>query len=214
MIQKKWTLLSLSAASLFMASCDDGENIEEMHEATLEIDRIKNETIEGLNELYALENDLQERFSETLETDTDLATLADGSSPVFANIASRQEIINQLETNQDELGTNKDTLDTYEGEQLQQQEVDDVTAQVDTFNEHLSSYREMYQLSLDNQRVYFTSLSDEEATYDDFVEGIQSVNEERQSVREHLLELDDELVVLDESVQTLMNTMEELLNEE
>lgn len=214
MIRKRWTLATISALSLFLASCDDGENVEGMQEATEEIDRLKTEAVEELNQLYAIETDLQSSFSDTLESDGELATLSDGSSPVFENIESRRTILDTLEEKEDEMNSEKETLESYEGERLDQNEVDEVTAVVDTFIEHLSQYRTHYLESLTSQEDYFSSIASDDATYDDFADGIQTINDERDELRDHLLEIDSTLVELDESLGQLSTTIEDELAEE
>lgn len=214
MIQKRYTLVTISALSLFLASCDDGENVEGMQEATQELDRLKTETADELNQLYDIEADLQESFSETLETDGELATLNDGSSPVFENIESRRTVIDSIEENETEMESHQDTLASYEGERLNQDEIDEVTSDVDTFREHLAQYRDHYLETLSSQEDYFTSIANEDATYDNFSDGIQSINEERDELRAHLLEIDDVLVELSSSLDQLSTTIEDDLAED
>lgn len=214
MIRKRYTLVTITALSLFLAGCDDGENVEGMQEATQELDRLKTETVDDLNQLYELESDLQSSFSDTLETDGDLTTLSDGSSPVFENIESRRSVIESIEEKETEMESHQETLDSYEGERLNQDEIDDVTADVDLFIEHLTQYRDQYLDTLSSQEDYFASIATEDATYDEFSEGIQSINEERDELREHLLDLDDVLVEFSSSLDQLSITIEDELAEE
>ncbi|MDZ7835909.1 MAG: hypothetical protein U5K84_11885 [Alkalibacterium sp.] len=88
MKNKKWAMLSLAAMPLLLAGCDS-ENLDTMQEATDGIEQVSTEAVENLNQLFETEAQLQEQFTETLETDEDLATLSDGSSPVFENIDAR-----------------------------------------------------------------------------------------------------------------------------
>ncbi|PRY83303.1 YkyA family protein [Alkalibacterium olivapovliticus] len=214
MIRKRYTLITISALSLLLAGCDDGENVEGMQEATEELDRLKTETVDNLNQLYDLEVDLQSNFSDTLETDDDLTTLGDGSSPVFENIESRQTVLDSIEENETEMEAHQDTLDSYEGERLNQDEIDGVTNNVDLFIEHLAQYRNHYLETLSSQEDYFTSIANDDATYDEFSEGIQSINEERDALRDHLLELDDILVDFSTTLDQLSTTIEDELAEE
>lgn len=214
MIRKRWTLVTISALSLFLASCDDGENVEGMQEATEELDRLKTETVDELNQLYDLEANVQSEFSETLETDGELATLSDGSSPVFENIESRRNVLDSIEEKESEMETHQDTLDSYEGERLDHNEIDEVSSGIDTFIEHLSQYRNHYLETLSSQEDYFTSIAGDDATYEDFTDGIQTINEERDELREHLLEIDAFLVELSSSLDQLSSTIEDELAEE
>lgn len=214
MIRKRWTYLAVSSTALLLAGCDDGENLEGMQEATQELDRLRTETADELNHLYDLETDLQNSFSETLESDDDLTTLGDGSSPVFENIESREAVLENIAAHEEEMSEHQSTLDTYEGELLDQSEIDAVMSDVDTFTDQLSQYRENYQAALSSQDSYFVSLSENGATYEDFVDGIQSINDERDELREYLLVLDETLVDFGESLDQLQTSIDNQLTED
>ncbi|EXJ22485.1 hypothetical protein ADIAL_2071 [Alkalibacterium sp. AK22] len=214
MIGKRLSFAAIGTLSLLLAGCDDGENLETMQEATEELDRLKTETVDELNQLYATEADLQEAFSDTLETDAELSTMEDGSSPVFDNIEAREAILSTIEELEDEMEQHQDTLDSYDGEQLDSEEVTTVSENVNTFQNHLSQYRDRYSSTLNEQHTYFTGLSDSDATYDDFVAGIQSVNEERDELRETLLELDEFLVSYRSNLNTLSSSIDAQLAED
>jgi chromosome segregation ATPase len=214
MIRKRWTYLAVSSTALLLAGCDDGENLEDMQEATQELDRLRTETADELNHLYDLETDLQNSFSETLESDDELTTLGDGSSPVFENIESREAVLENIAAHEEEMSEHQSTLDTYEGELLDQSEIDAVMSDVDTFTDQLSQYRENYQAALSSQDSYFVSLSENGATYEVFVDGIQSINDERDELREYLLVLDETLVDFGESLDQLQTSIDNQLTED
>lgn len=214
MIRKRWTYLAVSSTALLLAGCDDGENLEDMQEATQELDRLRTETADELNHLYDLETDLQNSFSETLESDDELTTLGDGSSPVFENIESREAVLENIAAHEEEMSEHQSTLDTYEGELLDQSEIDAVMSDVDTFTDQLSQYRENYQAALSSQDSYFVSLSENGASYEDFVDGIQSINDERDEHREYLLVLDETLVDFGESLDQLQTSIDNQLTED
>ena len=214
MIRKRWTYLAVSSTALLLAGCDDGENLEDMQEATQELDRLRTETADELNHLYDLETDLQNSFSETLESDDELTTLGDGSSPVFENIESREAVLENIAAHEEEMSEHQSTLDTYEGELLDQSEIDAVMSDVDTFTDQLSQYRENYQAALSSQDSYFVSLSENGATYEDFVDGIQAINDERDELREYLLVLDETLVDFGESLDQLQTSIDNQLTED
>ncbi|SDJ60812.1 YkyA family protein [Alkalibacterium thalassium] len=214
MIRKRWTYLAVSSTALLLAGCDDGENLEDMQEATQELDRLRTETADELNHLYDLETDLQNSFSETLESDDELTTLGDGSSPVFENIESREAVLENIAAHEEEMSEHQSTLDTYEGELLDQSEIDAVMSDVYTFTDQLSQYRENYQAALSSQDSYFVSLSENGATYEDFVDGIRSINDEHDELREYLLVLDETLVDFGESLDQLHTSIDNQLTED
>ncbi|GEK90673.1 YkyA family protein [Alkalibacterium kapii] len=212
MTNKRWALLSLTAIPLFLAGCDS-ENLEGMQEATNEIERISDETVTELNKLSETETDLQAQFSETLETDEELKTLKDESSPVFENITAREDLLNDLQSVQEDFQAQQDILTSYEGELLDPSEIKELNDAVDTFESDLVNYTESYKDSLASEREFFAEISNDDATYEDFVNGIKSLNEERESLSDPLMTLDEDLVTMDERLSTLQSSIETELTE-
>ncbi|MGO1747268.1 YkyA family protein, partial [Alkalibacterium gilvum] len=175
MIKKGWSLLSLSAIPILLAGCDS-ENLDSMQEATSEIERIADDTVNELNKLAETETELQKQFNETLETDGELSTLKDESSPVFENIEKREDILNELKNITEDFQSQQDVLKSYEGELLDSSEIKDVNTAVDDFEANLMNYTESYNQSLTDEREFFSDISKDEATYQDFVDGIKSLN--------------------------------------
>lgn len=213
MTTKKWVMLTLSAVPLVLAGCDS-ENLDDVQEATNEIERITDEAVQDINQLAETEGQMQDQFSETLETDEDLATLRDESAPVFENITQREEILTGLEGIEDDLETQQQVLATYEGELLDPEEIEQVDTAVDDFESSLSTYITAYYDSITSERAFFTSIAEEDASYEDFADGIESINDERESLREPLMDLDETLVELDQYLGTLQTSIEEQLSEE
>lgn len=213
MIKKKWVMLTLSAVPLILAGCDS-ENLDGMQEAANEIERITDEAVEDINQLAETETQLQDQFSETLETDEDLATLRDESSPVFENITQREEILSSLEGIENDLEGHQEVLASYEGESLDSEQIEQVDTVVDDFESSLSNYIDAYYESIASERAFFTGIAEEDASYEDFAEGIETLNDEREGLREPLMNLDGILVDLDDRVSELQSSIEEQLSEE
>ncbi|MDN6293371.1 MAG: YkyA family protein [Alkalibacterium sp.] len=212
MIKKGWSLLSLSAIPILLAGCDS-ENLDSMQEATSEIERIADDTVNELNKLAETETELQKQFNETLETDGELSTLKDESSPVFENIEKREDILNELKKITEDFQSQQDVLKSYEGELLDSSEIKDVNTAVDDFEANLMNYTESYNQSLTDEREFFSDISKDEATYQDFVDGIKSLNEKRESLNEPLMTLDNTLVTIDEKLKPLQSSIETELSE-
>lgn len=212
MIKKGWSLLSLSAIPILLAGCDS-ENLDSMQEATSEIERIADDTVNELNKLAETETELQEQFNETLETDGELSTLKDESSPVFENIEKREDILNELKNITEDFQSQQDVLKSYEGELLDSSEIKDVNTAVDDFETNLMNYTESYNQSLTDEREFFSDISKDEATYQDFVDGIKSLNDKRENLNEPLMTLDNTLVTIDEKLKPLQSSIETELSE-
>lgn len=212
MIKKGWSLLSLSAIPILLAGCDS-ENLDSMQEATSEIERIADDTVNELNKLAETETELQKQFNETLETDGELSTLKDESSPVFENIEKREDILNELKKITEDFQSQQDVLKSYEGELLDSSEIKDVNTAVDDFEANLMNYTESYNQSLTDEREFFSDISKDEATYQDFVDGIKSLNDKRENLNEPLMTLDNTLVTMDEKLKPLQSSIETELSE-
>lgn len=212
MIKKGWSLLSLSAIPILLAGCDS-ENLDSMQEATSEIERIADDTVNELNKLAETETELQKQFNETLETDGELSTLKDESSPVFENIEKREDILNELKKITEDFQSQQDVLKSYEGELLDSSEIKDVNTAVDDFEANLMNYTESYNQSLTDEREFFSDISKDEATYQDFVDGIKSLNDKRENLNEPLMTLDNTLVTIDEKLKPLQSSIETELSE-
>lgn len=213
MIKKKWALLTLSAVPLALAGCDS-ENLDGMQEAAVEIQSITDAAVEDLNQLAETETQLQDQFSETLETDEELATLRDESSPVFENITQREEILSGLEGIENELESQQEILTSYEGESLDPKQIEQADAVVDDFESSLSTYITAYYESVASEREFFAGIAEEDASYEEFSSGIEAINSNREKLREPLLNLDSVLVDLDARVNELKTSIEEQLSEE
>lgn len=75
------------------------------------------------------------------------------------------------------------------------------------------NYTESYNQSLTDEREFFSDISKDEATYQDFVDGIKSLNEKRESLNEPLMTLDNTLVTIDEKLKPLQSSIETELSE-
>jgi len=213
MIKKKWALLTLSAVPLALAGCDS-ENLDGMQEAAVEIQSITDAAVEDINQLAETETQLQDQFSETLETDEELATLRDESSPVFLNITQREEILSGLEGIENELESQQEILASYEGESLDPEQIEQADAVVDDFESSLSTYITAYSKSIASEREFFAGIAEEDASYEEFSSGIEAINSDREKLREPLLNLDSVLVDLDARINELKTSIEEQLSEE
>ncbi|MDZ7835908.1 MAG: YkyA family protein [Alkalibacterium sp.] len=125
-----------------------------------------------------------------------------------------EEILTELRAVENNMEIHQEELATYEGELLDPSEIEQVDTAVDAFESSLSDFLEDYSVSLTNERDFFTRISEEDASYEDFVDGIETINDERESLTEPLTNLDDMLVNLDEAVTQLQSSIEEQLSEE
>jgi len=205
-------LFSLGSAALLLGCESDG--IETIAETANELEETHGQTVEELNLLLQEEAELQTDFEETLETDDDLSTLGDGTSPVFRNLSDRKERMERLRELEEEFATHADTLRDYTGSQLDKEALDGLAGDVDRFSELLGTFRGEYEENLEEKERYFEGLAAEDATYDIFTEGIHELNAQHEIMREHFYGLDEELSVLAQGIEELQQTIQERQEEE
>ncbi|NBG88154.1 YkyA family protein [Isachenkonia alkalipeptolytica] len=205
-------LLSLSSAALLLGCESDG--IETIAETANELEETHGQTVEELNLLLQEEAELQTDFEETLETDDDLSTFGDGTSPVFRNLSDRKERMERLVELEEEYARHAETLRGYNGSLLDENALDSLAADLVQFFETLGIFRGEYVQNLEEKETYFEGLAAEDATYDIFTEGIHSLNAQHEIMREHFYGLDEELSVLSQGIEELQQTIQEIQEEE
>lgn len=205
-------LISLSSAALLLGCENDG--IDTISETANELEETHTQTVEELNLLLQEEAALQAHFEETLETDDDLTTLGDGSSPVFANLSDRKERIERLVELEEEYANQAETLRGYNGSLLDENALDSLAADLVQFFETLGIFRGEYVQNIEEQENYFARLAGEDATYDIFTDGIHELNEQHEIIREHFYVLDEELSLLAQGIEALQETIQEVQEEE
>lgn len=208
MEMKHYLIAGVSTSALLLTACGE-ESIEDIEDSANELEQLHTEVVTELNGLHEDEAALQDAFSETLETDDDLSTLGDGSSAVFENIETRQARLEQVEELEEQFEDQADSLTSYEGETLNNEELESSAEDIEAFTSSLEEYREQYETTLASQEDYFESISSDEATYDVFSEGIQQINEQREEMQEWIIDLDHHLVELDATITQLQERIQE-----
>lgn len=211
---KKQITIGVGLSSIALLLGCDSDGIENIEETVNELEQTHEQTVEELNLLLQEESELQTHFDDTLESDDDLISFGDGSSPVFTNLSDRRNRIEQLGELEEEYATHTDTLSDYTGDQLDANALDSLAGDLEQFSETLGIFREEYEQNLDEQESYFEGLVAEDATYDTFSDGINEVNEQYEITREHFYVLDEELTLLEQGIEELQQTIQDTLEGE
>lgn len=198
--------IGLSSVALLLGCDNDG--IDAVEETANELEETHAHTVEELNLLLQEEAELQAHFDETLESDDDLTTFGDGSSPVFTNLSDRRERVEQLNDLEEEYVTHAESLNEYEGEQLEANDLDGLAEEATQFSETLGTFNESYEQNIDAQENYFEGLAAEEATYETFSDGINELNDQYENTREQLYTLDEELSSLAQGIEDLQQNIQ------
>lgn len=166
---------------------------------TEQLETTEKTIVDQLNTITSQEANLQSEFETTLAEDEELTTLADGSAPVFENIATRNTSLESLQVATDELKTHAEDLTALESGDLPQEEITNLSEDMSALTTSLDDFIAQYGDSLEQQETYFTSLTAEDATYETLSSGIEQVNTNHSADNELLTALDNNLVQLQSS---------------
>lgn len=206
----KALLVGVSSLMLLLTGCQSAA--KEAVSLNEKVDTATKDLQAQFLELTEYEDALQAQFEKTLEEDETFETLVDESSPLFENINGRTEVLENMQGTHDTLVENISAYEALDMSDLPEQEVESLKTDLAMASEQLNEFIDFYTQSLSTQKAYFTSLAEETATYDTFISGIQSVNEEQEAIREKTLELDTTLASLEAKENTLTKMLTEDAN--
>lgn len=206
-------LLLAASSTLLLAACSSN-NVESINETTTEASDIHSELVTNFNELFEYESNLQTRFNETIEEDSELTSLEDESSLVYENIDQRSGLLDEIESLSSDLQSEADTFANYSGEDLAQDKLQSLSDNLNELDSSISDYSSNYSTALDNQSSYFDNLTNNDAEYQDFINGIESINEEHSALKESASAIDQQLSQTAQQLNNLHTETQNLLNEE
>lgn len=195
----------LSGVILVMGGCGNASAQVEDQMETLEESSLQ----QDLQTLINYEDQLQEDFETSLEGE-DLSNFADSSAEVFTNVDERSAILENL----------RESVSTHESVNQELQEVtfqDDeaeiedtvssITDNLGSINGTMESFIPQYEEVLEAERSYYNSLGESSADYEDFNEGLETVNQQHESLDEHYRSLNESLTNLEENKNHAMELL-------
>lgn len=207
---KKFAPFILSASALIISGCSSTS----VDAAASELNTQQEELTTHLNELFESESNLQTTFEDSLANDPELTTFSDGSASVFENIEQRSDLLNTIEDLNSDMRSNVENLAEYEGENLDNESVQSIGESYLALNDNITEYTEAYSTALESQESYFDMIGSEEATYQEFTDGINTVNEEQQTLQDTAQTIDDQLVELQPQLNEVITATEEASSQE
>ncbi|SFH59409.1 YkyA family protein [Pisciglobus halotolerans] len=202
--------LSLLGVSFLLAGCDT--SAKDTLAVTDTLEEKEKGIVEQINAVTAQESQLQKQFSETLKNDKELKTFKDDSSKVFENIQNRKDALDTIEEDASELSDQSDKLKDIKGEELPKQDMTNLEEKLDSASGTLDEWLKTYKKDLDQEEKYFKSLSKEDATYETFTNGIDTLNGQHQKSNETLTQLDKQLSELTTARSTVAEKVQEQEN--
>lgn len=208
-MKKRYLATNLFAVSLFLTACGN-DDVAEALESTTSVKTQEEQIVSDLNAITEQEKNLQGTFETTLSEDESLSTLADGTSAVFENVDARSTSLSELKETTTAMKEEQTLLDEKMSDELPQDELDQLTTNIETLTASLDEYVTHYETVLEEQKNYFTELGKEEATYDTLTEGMETINEHDTKTKELLLQLDKELVEVQNSQTATTESLNKL----
>lgn len=208
MPKKLYIGLTLSS-SLILTACGSNVSVKHVEESTDELNTSLEEIVEANHQLNDLELTMDDQFSTVLAEDKELTTLQDESASVMENISERETTIENINDSIESINTQAETLQNYEGNDLPEDTIQQISDNFLDFTQQIEIYQERYIESLTTQKKYLQEIASEEATYENFSDGIETVNDDYHDLQEQTYALDDQFVEMDSQIDELKTLIAE-----
>lgn len=202
--------IGLTSTLLILTACNSQMTVEDVNEATNEINSSYQDFIKINNELNSLEEEMNPQFEEALAEDENLGTISDDSADVVKNIDERQALIENNDEQLNLLIEQAEKIGEYDGDDLPEETLQQLSQELLTFSKSIKDFQTEYLNSLEVQRNYLTDIAGDEADYESFGAGIENVNENYFELQEFISNLDAEFVEANEQITEL----QELTNQD
>lgn len=205
---------TLTSTMLLTAACNMGMSVEDVSESTDEINNSFENLINSHQELHDLELEMNGHFETVLAEDEELTTIQDNTAAVMQNIDERETIIGSLDENLGSINEQAEALQSYENTDLPADTIQQASDDFLAFTEELENHQARYIESLNVQRDYLQHIASDEANYEDFTNGIDTVNEDYQSLQGQKNELDTRFIAVNDQITSLQDLVAEETAEE
>lgn len=194
--------LGLATSAVLLAACG-GISVDEIEESKDQLNTTFQNVIDTNEQFKQSEENMNTQFEEVLAQDEELASLQDESAAVVQNIDERANLLEESTSQVDTINEQAEFISTYEGDELPAETLQQISSDFQDFSNHLNDYYTRYQESLDTQRNYLNQIAADDANYEDFSAGIETVNNDYLELQERTVELDNQLVTYNEHITTL-----------
>ncbi|MGX7349362.1 YkyA family protein [Dolosicoccus paucivorans] len=130
-----------------------------------------------LNELQALEDELQQDFESTLDQDHSLELFADTDSPIQQNVFLRKDTINQLRQTLDTiLSLENELLDLKDKKNIPEDVLNTIHQEVNAMDEAMDIFLKDYMDNLSLEEKAFASVASDDSNFGSFFKVIEDIN--------------------------------------
>ena len=205
MSKKLYLSLTLSS-SLILTACGSRVSVKDVEESADELNTSLENIVEANHQLNESELAMDNHFSTVLAEDKELTTLQDESASVMENVSEREMTVENINEYVETINDQANTLQNYEGTDLPEETIQQISDSLLDFTQQIEAYQERYIQSLAVQKDYLQDIASKEATYEEFIDGIDTVNEDYQSLQEETYALDEHFSKVAEQIDEL-NTL-------
>lgn len=145
--------------------------------------------MDQFNDLYDTEADLMDSFEEDLGSEEGLDRFTSEDAEVFENVNQRREQVESIMDLNQSITDQADYLADYDGEELNQEEVQALADNLHNFTDQVEAYTDQYQSSLDNQETFFQNIGSDDVSGEEFIQGLEDIEAEDQDLKNQASEL-------------------------
>lgn len=213
MSEKSYLGLTLASTVVLLAACGTNVSVEDVNESASQAKSSFDELVAQNHKLNELELEMNAHFETVLAEDDELATIQDESASIFENMNERQTTIDNMDEHLELINTQAETLGQYEGTDLPEETVKQISENFLAFTEEIENYQSRYEESLTKQQDYLASIAAEESNYEDFSNGIGEVNSDYSDLQETTLTLDQRFAEINDQLSSLNEMTDSSTNE-
>ena len=203
MSKKSYLGLTLASTVVLLAACGTNVSVEDVNESASQAKSSFDELVAQNHKLNELELEMNSHFETVLAEDDELSTIQDESATIFENMNERQTTIDNMNEHLELINTQAETLGQYEGTDLPEETIQQISKDFLAFTEEIGNYQTRYEESLTKQKDYLTSIASDESNYEEFSNGIGEVNSDYSDLQETTLTLDQRFIDIDEQLTSL-----------
>lgn len=202
MIKKINLVTGLATTSLLISGCS-GVSVEEVQKSTELLEASFDDIIKVHDQLSENEVKMNEQFKEVLAQDEELVSIQDESASVVKNINERETLLEDVKKQTEIITEQADFLNTYDGDKLSSEILQEASTSFSAFTTELNNYYESYQNSLTTQLEYLNNIAADDSSYEDFINGLESVNKEYISLQEATVRFDNNLADFEKQLKSV-----------
>ncbi len=168
--------------------------------------------VDQFNDLYDTEADLMDTFEEDLGSEEGLDRFTSEDAEVFENVNQRREQVESILDLNQSVTDHADYLADYDGEELNQEEVQALADNLHNFTDQVEAYTDQYQSSLDNQETFFQNIGSDDVSGEEFLQGLEDIEAEDEDLKNQASDLNAEFDQILDQIDDFAQSVNEAEN--